>query len=364
MVFPNKEGIAFQFRNLKNQIKKHDKSSLDSFIFDLEQTLFLNLDLLKSTIETAKNFNVEQKHYIIVLLKNIKSALEKKKSLKNEHSKLRGKLLMDQQILEEFKRRNEENSVYFREQIDEFQQNVDKKNEFIDQFEKKFKEVDIYIKRQVSNTNVPDYQKFVDHEILKFIQVNETFVDKRSKFWEEIKKAKTDIAKLSHDNNELRKQNDMNTLTLNDTKNEIKKNENDTKKAKLMEMIKSFQSKIKMVERNNNELRLKLKDMEMKKDYLISSNNKIKEEYERIKKAGKDTISKTNLKEEIDSKIVEESIKNSLNEKLKSPKTKHDNQEQSLFINETNFHCESLYKTNNHINRSLFGDISYIEKKE
>ncbi len=361
---PGKEGIAFQFRNLKNQIRYHDKPTLDSFIFDLEQTLYLNLDLLKSTIETARNFNVEQKHYIIVLLKNIIAAIDKKKNLKSEHSKLRGKLLMDQQILEEFKRRNEENSVYFKEQIDEFQQNVEKKNEFIEQFEKKFREVDIYIKRQASNTSNPHYQIYVDHEILKFIQVNESYVEKRSKLVDEIKKVKLDIAKICQDNNELKKQNDMNTMTLNETKNELKKNENEVKKAKLMEMIKNFQSKIKMVEKNNNELRNKLKEMELRKDNLISSNNKIKVECEKIKKLGKEYSSKVNPKVEIDPKIVEEKLKNAVNEKLRSPKTKNENQEQSLFINETNFHYESLYRTNNNINRSLFGDISYIEKKE
>jgi hypothetical protein len=119
-----------------------------------------------------------------------------------------------------------------------------------------------------------------------------------------------------------------------------------------------------MVEKNNNELRNKLKEMEMKKDNLISSNHKIKEEYEKLKKLGKENSSKSNPKVEIDPKIVEERLKNAANEKLRSPKTKNEIQEQSLFINETNFHYESLYRTNNNINRSLFGDISYIEKKE
>jgi hypothetical protein len=35
---------------------------------------------------------------------------------------------------------------------------------------------------------------------------------------------------------EIRKQNDMNTITLNETKNELKKNENDAKKTKLIEI--------------------------------------------------------------------------------------------------------------------------------
>jgi len=44
---------------------------------------------------------------------------------------------MDQQILEELKRRNSENSTYFQEQIDEYQENIDKKIEFVKQYEKK-----------------------------------------------------------------------------------------------------------------------------------------------------------------------------------------------------------------------------------
>jgi len=40
---------------------------------------------------------------------------------------MRSKLLMDQQILEEFKRRSEENNAYYQEQVDEINENIEKK---------------------------------------------------------------------------------------------------------------------------------------------------------------------------------------------------------------------------------------------
>jgi len=64
-------------------------------------------------------------------------------------------------------------------------------------------------------------------------------------------------------------------------------------------------------------------------------------------------------REPIDPKIVEENMRNAIIAKQKAKQEV----EQSLFVNEIGFVGESLYKTNAFINKSLFGDISYIERK-
>ena len=169
IIKPIKEGIDYAFKNHKNQILSKNRAKIDEYLFDINQTWNLNIELLKNYIESSKKFNPEQKEKIIFNINNLKAIVEEKKNLKNEKQKLSGKILMDQQILQEFKRRNLENSAYFQEQMDEYKENLDKKNDFVKQYEKKFNEVQIYVHRQVKTQKNNNYNYLNDYEIINFI---------------------------------------------------------------------------------------------------------------------------------------------------------------------------------------------------
>ena len=73
-----------------------------NYIFDLNNTFKLNLNLINTIFSSYKNIKEEEKK-LIKKLKKIEILFDKKGNLIKEKKKINGKILMDNQIFEEKK---------------------------------------------------------------------------------------------------------------------------------------------------------------------------------------------------------------------------------------------------------------------
>lgn len=136
--------------------------------------------------------------------KTIKELYNKIENLTKIKSTLRSKLLCDNQIAEEAKRRKEENLSIYGEQVEEINENLKKKHTIIKRLQKKFNEVEIYVQRECQK--VPKWKKyFCDFEIVPFLCENETLQYKKKDLYAKIKGLDNEFKIILKENIELKK---------------------------------------------------------------------------------------------------------------------------------------------------------------
>ena len=125
--------------------------------------------------------DLNEKNEIKNYIQKIKLQLENKNILRKEICSLKGKLLIEKQIIEEHKRKIEETNEYYKDQIKEVEENRDNKEEYIKIFENKLKEVEIYIQKNTKNLVNSKYEIFKDFKINNFIEKNNILVSSKEK---------------------------------------------------------------------------------------------------------------------------------------------------------------------------------------
>lgn len=135
----------------------------------------------------------------------IKNEFQKIKGLLKQKFTLRGKVLMSQQIHEEAKRRKEENVNFYLDEISQIKENIEKKESFIKQFEKKFFEVEIFVQRESKMSQLERFRCFHYYEVLGFINNNEVYQYRRNLLNEEIDSIRNDIVKIIDENLAVKK---------------------------------------------------------------------------------------------------------------------------------------------------------------
>ncbi len=172
-----------------------------NYLFDLIQTFELNAELLNQTI---KNMNdIKERNEINLIFEIIKSNYNKKKELRKKIKDIKSKLLIELQIFSEFKRKKEENAEYYKEQIKENEENYYSKEEYIRIFQKKLKEVEIYVHKRTKLLNEDkQFYKYNDWKIKDFLEESD-FINKKK---EELNK---DILNLYKNIKEIKKENKL-----------------------------------------------------------------------------------------------------------------------------------------------------------
>ena len=182
---PINEGLSYTFRAFHDKMKK-SKLDTNNYIYDLDNTMKINLEMIENILPSILSDKIEEKNKLEEKLKRIKQLYEKRlnfKKLKNENH---SKILVQNQILEETKRKKDESLNYFEEKFDELCNGLDKKIIFIKKYQKKFDEVQIYIQRECQY--YPRWKKlFDDYEIMPFIVKNENLLIQKKKLLKEIK---------------------------------------------------------------------------------------------------------------------------------------------------------------------------------
>jgi len=178
------------------------KNNSKGYIYDLNKTWELNIELINNIIKKYSKENTDFKQ-IITKIKILKDLYSKKHEKRKILEEKRGKILIDKQITEEYCRKLEENNDIFREQIKETQENINNKEEYIKLFEKKLKEVEIYIQKHTKTIANCKFEFYKNFKMNNFINEN-TFLLKNKQSCLNLKKnILTKIEEIKRENNKL-----------------------------------------------------------------------------------------------------------------------------------------------------------------
>jgi hypothetical protein len=165
-------------------------------------------------------FHISQSENTKKQIENIKKFIEKKNQKRSELGNSKGKLLIEKQIIEENKRKIEENFDIFKDQIREMEENVDNKEEYIKIFEKKLREVEIYVQKNTKmlfNSKYDCYKNFIMND---FINENTTLLKKKEISQNENKELLKILEEAKMDNKNLKKLNKDNNFNSDDSNSE------------------------------------------------------------------------------------------------------------------------------------------------
>jgi len=281
----------------------------------------------------CNKFKNKEKFDMLKVLDRIKLLKEKKKKMLEEKMKVRGKSLLDKQVLEEKKRIKEENDAINLEQEDEIRELVENKFCSIKELEKKFQEVDIYLKKH--------YPNVYSYEILKIVETNENYINKKTKLKNEINDKKQKVNGLLLENRALKK---------NESEKTIDKISTVKAEDKLDLMEKLFIGKIETLKLIKEKLiNLKKNFGEENKRTITKKNDNINLSY-----IGKRAVSNINL-----------NVSNLDMDGIKTP-MKNAFFEQTMFFNDTTQFGNGLNKTNNNGDfgpKDQLWDLSIIKKE-
>ena len=146
----------------------------------------INLKIILD-VNKLSDINQNKKNLIIERIKIIKRLFDNYQLMRKEINNEKSKSLMNNQIYEELKRRRIENKKLFEDKINEINSFVKKKAIIIKTTQKKFKEIQIYIKRESQNY-INYRKKFINFNINSFIFDNECLIKYKQSLNDSIKK--------------------------------------------------------------------------------------------------------------------------------------------------------------------------------
>lgn len=240
---------------------------------------------LKIILDVNKSLDINQnkKNLIIERIKIIKRLFDNYQLMRKEINNEKSKSLVNSQIYEELKRRRIENKKLFEDKINEINSFVKKKATILKQTQKKFKEIQIFAKRESQNYFY--YRKqFINFDINSFIFDNECLMKYKQSLNENIKKNNYIINALLDEiiilkNRKLILKVDDKKKFYENNKNKLKKNAYD----KINKYLICKKEEIKYYE----SLKLKLKNIKyiyeskiiLPKNIFLKGINKIKNDY-------------------------------------------------------------------------------------
>ena len=363
--------IVSKEKNQKKKVK-NQKQAKKQNLYDLEKTLDINIEILKNYFKntTTAMTLLNQDTQITEKLEKIINKLKRKKEIINKIKEKKSKNLIQLQINLENKRKLEETLEKCKESLFDNEDAVNNKDEYVKLFQKKFVEVEIYLKRitaEMADTKKKKY--YQNYKMDNFLILNTNLNKKKQKIIESITKYDEDKKNLKIENQNIKKEeinehnkDEENEKEIKNEKQNIKKN-NKIIEEKYKHMIDSKISEINMLkeilkkeiyikneEDNKNEI--KIVTPISKINNITKDKNQIKFKKVEVKKVKKER----NIIEIHD----EENGKNK--SILPNDMTKRMNSfmDFSIVLNDN-----SKIKDNGNKNISkLWGDISVIKKKD
>ena len=256
--------LDYTFLSHKNTISLNSSlfpyNNTKDYIYDLNETLVLNLELLGKTIK-SKNDQELNKLYES-MTKKINDIKKKNKAIFD----LNSKILIDKQINEEKKRKIEENNEYYEEKISESETNSFNKNEYIKGIEKKLFEVEIYVQKNTRNYFNSKYDKYKNWKLKNFLNENLTLIQKRNYLIKDNVKLHQMINNEKEENKRIKvdKKKDI---------EELKKIKNKNEK-KIKESINKYKKEIFLIGNKIKMLKIHLNDLNNEFKYLTFNKNK------------------------------------------------------------------------------------------
>ena len=256
------KGEINHLKQRKNEIQ------VQQHIFDLEKTILLNQDCINKIIPTL-NLKENEKNKLLDSISKIYKYFNNKKEYRQKIKDLNGKILMNKQIIEEFKRRRDEIVFFHKDQIHNVEASVIKKGGAVKQFQKKFNEVEVFIQRQSKlPENIEKYGKWNSFTLIPFMKKNEDLLKRKCFYEKEINKIKEKIDIIGKETNDIKEENN---------KNNKNKNKCVTNKERMKEVEKYFNKYLKLYENDKEFYNLKfniLSDKNIKKSIIPSFKSK------------------------------------------------------------------------------------------
>ncbi len=256
--------LDYTFLSHKNTISLNSSlfpyNNTKDYIYDLNETLVLNLELLGKTIK-SKNDQELNKLYES-MTKKINDIKKKNKAIFD----LNSKILIDKQINEEKKRKIEENNDYYDEKISESENNCFNKSEYIKVVEKKLFEVEIYVQKNTRNLFNSRYDKYKNWKLKKFLDDNLSLIQKKNLLINDKNKLNQMIKEEKEDNKRI-------IIDKKKNNEEIKKLKNKNEK-KINECMNKYKNEIFIIGNKIKMLKIHLNDLNNQFKYLTFRKNK------------------------------------------------------------------------------------------
>ena len=240
-----------RFNGMKNLLNTNFSNS---YLSDLKNTFTINIDILKRYI-ISNNNPINTDNQIISSLNSILDNAKKRDKIIEKIREKKSKLLIDNQINSEKKRKNEEKRYSLRDKIKENQDRIDNKEEYMKVLHKKLREVEIYIhKNTTSLKDLSRRRKYQTFSMFNFIETNNDLI-----------KQKKDLNKLI----ETTKQNHEYELEENKRiKMEVEKEKEEkvdnNEEAKIKKLTDKYNNKIKLLNLRLNSLKSTYKKVSKK----------------------------------------------------------------------------------------------------
>ena len=274
------------------------KNTPENRLSDLENTLDLNIQILKTFYQSAKPVqSIITNENIIYSIENLKKQYLKKKVLFKLLKEKKSKSLIELQIYAEKKRKLEEMKDLYQDKIEENEEGLNGKEEVIKKVQKRLQEVEVYIHKLT--LNMPDKKRkqyYQDFYINDFLDINNDLARQKDLLSKKIEQMKIDL-QTTIDENKLYKIKNIEEKNKTNINSEIKindtKNNNEEKFKKLTE---KYENKIELVNSKINLLKNALEKMNQK-FHLFNINKLIKKSNKSINlNIGKEKDNKNNDK--------------------------------------------------------------------
>ena len=153
----------------------------------------------------------EEKQKLLNSISTIYKYFNNKKEYRQNIKNLSGKILMNKQIIEEIKRRKDDNLFFYADQIHNMEGSVTKKGGAVKMFQKKFNEVEIFIQRESKSPEYEEkYGKWKSFTIIPFMKKNEDLLKRKCFYEQEVNELKGKIDLIEKDNNNIKEKKEIN----------------------------------------------------------------------------------------------------------------------------------------------------------
>ena len=361
-----KTPIIKQSNNQKKKIiPKKIKATPESRLSDLEKTLDINIQILKSfyqpnNIKDNKS-NSSKEQSILKSIENINNKYMKKKELFNKLKQNKSKSLIELQIFSEKKRKLEELKNLYQDKLEENEEGLFNKEENIKKVEKRLKEVEIYIHKLTLNMQDKIRQKYYqDFTIKDFLDINNEITRQKDLLIKKNNQIKLELKNTLNENKIYKMKNSEEKKTNDESGTKIEEEKNEQEE-KIKKLTQKYENKIELINSKKNLLKNALEKMNSE-FHLFDINKIIKKNNQSInlnmdnKKA---TYKKLNPKRINNIKESRKEV-DKMNSFLDLSVINNKEDENNISINKSDVMKNSIWD----VSAINVKDISFIEKKE
>ena len=359
----------FMVQDDKNKKKSmNNKTIKKRNLYDIERTLDINIEILRNYFKTTTSTMtlLNQDKEIIEKFEKIININKRKKELLQEIKEKKSKNLIQLQINLENKRKLEETVEKYKDSLFDNEDAVNNKDEYVKLFQKKFVEVEIYLKRITSDMSDLKKKKYYqNYKMDNFLLLNVNLNRKKQKIIDDISKYDNDKNNLKKENQKIKKEENLEHIKDEQNEIQIKNEEKNLKKTnELLEKKyeKNIEEKITKIEKLKKFLDKKINtdnlinNNEIKKNVLMNNyiNNNIDNKKGMFKKVEVKKINKERKEIKKEKERDKSKIHNDMTKRMNSF------MDLSIVLNDN-----SNINNNNNIKISrMWGDVSAIAKKE